>query len=350
MREPRAWTLNFGRWAGVHVRVHASFLVLAICTLFLATQSADAGFRWICGAALVLLLISVAVHESGHVLATLRVGGRTDLVTLSPLGGFWQGFLPRDPHCELLVALAGPTANLAVCLVCAAILMVVEKADLVGLLHPLHPKGIDLTTLSVAEIRELVLKLTFWLNWLLALVNFLPARPFDGGRMLHAILWPALGYRTAALTVARLATVTAFVLCLVAWALAANHVPPSWSWLALVLLAVLIYFAAGTESNRSESEPAEDGVLGYDFSQGYTSLQRDESATRHERHTGLVQQWLSRRRAVRERMRLEQEKAEEARVDAILARLHETGIDRLSPEDRALLHRVSARYRNRMNP
>ncbi len=334
----------------MHVRMHAGFVVLAICTLFVATQSNDSGFRWICGTALILLLASVALHECGHVLATLRVGGRTELVTLSPLGGYWHGFLPRDPHCELLVALAGPAANLAVCLLCAALLLTVEKADLVGLLHPLQPKGLDLGTFGVAEIRELVLKLAFWLNWLLALVNFLPAKPFDGGRMLRAILWPALGYRTAALTVARLATVTALALCLIAWALAANQMPPSWSWLALVLLAVLIYFAAGAEPVRSDQDASEDAVLGYDFSQGYTSLQRDESTARHDSHLGLVQQWLSRRRAVRERMRLAQEKAEEARVDAILARLHETGLDRLSPEDRALLERVSARYRNRMNP
>jgi hypothetical protein len=34
-------------------------------------------------------------------------------------------------------------------------------------------------------------------------------------------------------------------------------------------------------------------------------------------------------------------------VDEILARLHSGGLEGLSPEDRQLLDRVSARYRNR---
>jgi hypothetical protein len=41
------------------------------------------------------------------------------------------------------------------------------------------------------------------------------------------------------------------------------------------------------------------------------------------------------------------EREEEQQVDAILARLHESGRDALSPQERALLERVSARYRNR---
>ena len=41
------------------------------------------------------------------------------------------------------------------------------------------------------------------------------------------------------------------------------------------------------------------------------------------------------------------EAEEERRVDGILARLHSEGINSLSAEERALLDRVSARYRNR---
>ena len=45
--------------------------------------------------------------------------------------------------------------------------------------------------------------------------------------------------------------------------------------------------------------------------------------------------------------KLELEAEDEKRVDEILARLHERGMRSLSPEDRALLERVSQRYRSR---
>ena len=50
---------------------------------------------------------------------------------------------------------------------------------------------------------------------------------------------------------------------------------------------------------------------------------------------------------MRRRRRLFLEQAEERQVDEILLRLHETGMDGLSAKERALLNRVSARYRNR---
>jgi 2-oxo-4-hydroxy-4-carboxy--5-ureidoimidazoline (OHCU) decarboxylase len=41
------------------------------------------------------------------------------------------------------------------------------------------------------------------------------------------------------------------------------------------------------------------------------------------------------------------EREEERRVDSILVRVKELGLDAISPEERALLQRVSARYRDR---
>jgi 2-oxo-4-hydroxy-4-carboxy--5-ureidoimidazoline (OHCU) decarboxylase len=42
------------------------------------------------------------------------------------------------------------------------------------------------------------------------------------------------------------------------------------------------------------------------------------------------------------------EAVEERLVDGILSRLHAHGIDSLTADERALLHRVSARYRSRL--
>jgi hypothetical protein len=45
----------------------------------------------------------------------------------------------------------------------------------------------------------------------------------------------------------------------------------------------------------------------------------------------------------------QQEADEERSLDEILERLHRHGRESLSPEDRALLERVSARYRSRLS-
>jgi hypothetical protein len=58
---------------------------------------------------------------------------------------------------------------------------------------------------------------------------------------------------------------------------------------------------------------------------------------------------LDERREARAERQRQIEVEEERRVDDILARLHETGLQNLSAEDRALLDRVSARYRNRQS-
>jgi hypothetical protein len=60
-----------------------------------------------------------------------------------------------------------------------------------------------------------------------------------------------------------------------------------------------------------------------------------------------VQRWFNSRRELRKRRRDLLERDEERQVDEILSRLHESGMKTLTAKERALLHRVSARYRNR---
>ena len=60
-----------------------------------------------------------------------------------------------------------------------------------------------------------------------------------------------------------------------------------------------------------------------------------------------MRRWLDNRREQRQRRRQWIEQEEERQVDEILVRLHETGMNSLSAKERALLNRVSARFRNR---
>lgn len=164
--------------------------------------------------------------------------------------------------------------------------------------------------------------------------------------MLRAILWPALDYRGASIVAVRASKLSALGLCLLAWLVRdSQNTTLLPSWVPLVLLAIMAYFCAQQEANRSEDEEWEDELYSYDFSQGYTSLERSGDPPR--RNGGSVQRWLHHRREVRRRRRESQEQDEERQVDAILIRLHEAGMNGLTAKERAVLHRVSERYRNR---
>ena len=125
-------------------------------------------------------------------------------------------------------------------------------------------------------------------------------------------------------------------------------------WFVLVALSIFVFFCSRREElQQAEVEHEDDTVFGYDFSQGYTSLERSlsEETGKESRSSAspfrAFQSWIVRRRAERERRRVEQEKEDETRVDEILARLHDGGMHSLTSEDRALLERVSKRYRSR---
>jgi stage IV sporulation protein FB len=191
----------------------------------------------------------------------------------------------------------------------------------------------------------MAIKITFWINWTLVLVNLIPAFPLDGGRILRAILWHWGDYRTSVQFVSWTARIIALVLCVAAW-IKWSHASLSGdpTWVALTLLAMVLLFSAKHEWARVDEQDFDDDLLHYDYAHSYG--ERSEESP-HRSSTGLLRRWLNGRRQAREEKRKVLEQEEERRVDEILTRLHEIGIHALSPKDRALLERVSARYRNR---
>ena len=113
------------------------------------------------------------------------------------------------------------------------------------------------------------------------------------------------------------------------------------------MLAVFVFFSASTEAARAEQTDWNEELFSYDFSQGYTSLER--SSEPRQQPQGSLQRWINGRRERRQRRRQMQEREEEREVDEILSRLHQSGMQGLTARERAILQRVSARYRNRQH-
>src|SRR5690606_31675564 len=111
-----------------------------------------------------------------------RFGVRTPDITLLPIGGVARlERLPDRPRQELAVAVAGPAVNIGI----AALLFLIMTA--LGTSPP-TPAGF---------MRGALLERILWVNLWLALFNFIPAFPMDGGRVLRALLAERLGFARA---------------------------------------------------------------------------------------------------------------------------------------------------------
>ena len=338
------------RWGRVHVRLHMFFLLFAAFTMFLGWPSgrmASDNMAWTAASAIGILLISVLLHELGHYFTAKHFGGDGILLVLWPLGGLCPLHPPPEPRRELLMHLAGPLVNLSICLVSGIALASHIGRDWVALLHPLAPQNL-MSPAGEGSFFQAV-RLIFWINWVIFLANLLPAFPFDGGRALRAAIiavHPDVNARRTAYVVAgiaKLASVVLVVLAILCWSDTSNREVPI--WFSLALLAIFLYFSAKQEEERADEGDPDEEVFGYDFSQGYTSLERTSQTS--QARVSPFRRWLEDRRQARLQQQRQIEVEEERRVDEILGRLHEQGMNSISAEDRALLKRVSQRLRHR---
>ena len=334
------------------MRLHMFFLLFATFTMYLAWNDAQGSeVMLLATLAATTLLVSVILHEASHVVAARKLGGYADTIVLGPLGGLQPVRVPQNPQAELWAVLAGPLASLTICLGCFLLVSLEEQRLSLGLLQPLAPSNLisDAVGGSVFSFGT-VLRLACWVNWWLVVVNLIPAFPFDGGRACLAlvrILRPGIDSQSAVAIVALIARVVAIGLLMFAFLVndefATSTVP---SWLPLVLLAIFVFFSARKEEFQNEAVDDDDAVFGYDFSQGYTSLEREEG-DQPPPQSGPVSRWMDSMRERRAQQREAVEAAEDGQVDGILERLHKQGMEGLTAEERSLLRRVSARYRSR---
>jgi PDZ domain-containing protein len=122
-------------------------------------------------AILALMLLSFFLHSLAHIVAARAGSGPPHRILLSPLGDpahFW----PAAPHAgrEALIALAGPLIQ---CLLAALFYV--------------------LWNLQINTFTNTMAFFLIFFNLGLMAINLIPAFPFDGGRLIRAIIWRLLG-------------------------------------------------------------------------------------------------------------------------------------------------------------
>jgi len=231
------WNLNIGRWFGIPVRLHFTFL-LVIGLLAIANGVAGGGL----GAAVdgVLFFCAlfgcVLLHELGHALMARRYGVKTKDIILLPIGGVARlERMPDKPIQEFWIALAGPAVNVAIAL-------------LLGVWLWVNGSWNSLAAFGTAELGFASQMLTA--NLFLVLFNLLPAFPMDGGRVLRSLLAMRMHYAKAT----RIAGTVGKSMAVI-FAIVGLFINPM-----LFLIAAFVWFGATREMNLAETRSAISGL------------------------------------------------------------------------------------------
>jgi Zn-dependent protease len=353
------WSMPLGRLFGINIRVHILFPVVALGIILRAAWGKDGfvGGTWQDVAMIVaLLFFAVLLHEFGHCFAGRWMEGEAQDILIWPLGGLAYVEVPHTPRANFVTAAGGPLVNLGLCLVVGVMLVMAlgyhpplnpvdwpVRSDVDGGMKMWPVGGNEAATVPFhgPGIAAIVLARFFWVNWILLLINVvLIGFPLDGGRMFQAALWRYFGYRQATLAAVFAGFLVMFVVGVAAII---------FEWLLALCLAVFIYIACRQEWIVLE-QGSEDGPFGYDFSQGYTSLERDQVTAvpqQPRRKQNWWQRWRQKQNAKRLQREQEERVAEERRMDELLAKVQREGMGALSEEEKRFLKRVSDRYRNR---
>lgn len=317
-----SYSVPFGTWFGVRVRLY--FLLLLYAFLGFLTVPKDGSYRWFF-AGLGILIGTLLLHEFAHRYAAMRYGLRHDAFILWPFGGMRPPPTPPSPLPTFLIHAAGMAVNLGVFILCYGLIALLQHHFSGAALKPLQflaGSGGGGSMAGGFVIR--ILTLIAWANLGLFLINLLPFHMFDGGYLLQAVLWRFT-------TLHRAINITCIVGMVVACMLAVLGLRPfSLFWLIF---------------------------CGFLFASAYLRRRALKMGGMHEEDDAIAQsaQWredvsTSRTRTARAKTaaaRASADRALQVKIDKILDKVREQGMQSLTWLERRTLRQATERERQR---
>ena len=191
-----------------------------------------------------------------------------------------------------------------------------------------------------------------WINFQLLLANLLPCFPFDGAAATRTIL--SFFYKNipqyrieSAIRVS--GTAIAFTMIGLAYVFRGYQGGPIEPvWFLLVVTGISLYFAAGYSFNcETEEDP-------HEWDEAHTALGLSDSYADTpsffvfgDKDDPEYSKWLVEKQEARIRDEMQCEQREIEQADEVLVKLHNSGIDSLTSDEKMLLHRVSERLRRK---
>jgi stage IV sporulation protein FB len=186
---PTRFDLRFS-FFGIPVRVHPLFWLIAL--ILGSSGSFTQIMLWI-----LVIFISILIHEMGHALAfrtygqgsqiVLYVGGGLTIPETVSWGSGYASVAP-SPMQQIIITLAGPFAGFLLAALTVAGVIFTGGSVAIGLLFGFIPIP-QLTALPVGgNLAGQFISLMLWVNIFWGLVNLLPVFPLDGGQVARNIL------------------------------------------------------------------------------------------------------------------------------------------------------------------
>jgi len=175
-------SVRIGTIRGIELNLHFSWFIALVAFTFIFARGqypslyedwSEAAYWIVALISVLLLFLSVVIHEFGHALTAQRKNIPVRSITLWIFGGV--AVLDQDsetPGDEFQIAIAGPLASVAL----AGIFL-----------------GLWWLLGDVNEQLGAILGYLAIVNLILAVFNMLPGFPLDGGRVVRAIIWKATG-------------------------------------------------------------------------------------------------------------------------------------------------------------
>lgn len=154
----------------IPIRIHPFFWILAALIGWLSTFDVLQTLIW-----MVIVFISVLIHEYGHALTALFFGQKS-VINLVGFGGLTERTGPKlKPWQEFVIVLNGPLAGFLLFLCSDFLFMYVRD--------------------SWGEMTSYALGITAYVNLFWTIINLLPVQPLDGGKLLRILLEKLFGFK-----------------------------------------------------------------------------------------------------------------------------------------------------------
>ncbi len=289
------------RVAGVPFKLHWAYFIIPISWIFPALLDVRADPSGLLDAVVIVLLLTVSIllHELAHAMTGRAFGARVDSITLWALGGFTElSGMSTAPRAHVLMALAGPACTWA----------------LAGLGYALSgmPEPVGRYMSAVA----------FFGTWM-GVLNLVPAYPLDGSQALGAALRARMGQARSDLLTARIGIVAAAGIVL--YGLLQGQ-----PFLVIIGIMSALFSYDLLQRNR---------FAGYAGGPGTSAAGGDDVRLWRLKKSELDAE-IKRRRAAD---RADREVRE--RVDELLRQINEKGMDSLTEKDRSFLDAAARRFR-----
>jgi len=312
---PLGWTIRMFRVWGIDARIHLVTLIYFASEILGSLPRTNTGVVFMVGY-MASLFVIVLLHEFGHCFACRWAGGQSNRIVMLPFGGLAFTMPPDDWRAHLITTVGGPAVNVALAALSALALAAMGYSGNI-FFHPFNP-GLSMPTQAVGPVPLLAVVVV----WQFHVVNIiilgfnvlLPFFPLDGGRIVQELLWAKLGFRRSMQIATTIGLVGAIGVSV--FALVTNQMMLLW-------IAVFGLWACWTERQRVRFAGAFEGAP--------SGLGPAGSAEGPVPHRGPSKAELRQR---------DQERADAAELDRILAKIADHGMQSLTGGEKRTLERV----------